>query len=77
MRTTISLDPDIAATVERMQTTRRISQSEAINQLAREGLNKPASHTGTFTQRTVRLGLRIDVSNIAETLELLDGLDHA
>ena len=77
MRTTISLDPDIAATVERMQASRRISQSEAINQLAREGLNKPASRTGTFTQRTVRLGLRIDVSNIAETLELLDGLDHA
>jgi hypothetical protein len=45
--------------------------SEAVNQLARRGLM--SSETGRarpFLQRTAQMGLRIDVSNIAEALDI-------
>ena len=49
MRTTVSLDDDVAAAVEEIRRTRRIGVSDA------------------------ELGIRIDVSNVAEALDLLDG----
>jgi hypothetical protein len=71
MRTTIRLDDDVAAAVEGLRRERSIGLSEAVNSLARAGLmvkrDAPA-----FRQRTVSLGLTLDVSNIGEALELLD-----
>ena len=72
MRTTIKLDRDVAAAAEELRRRRHIGLSEAVNELARAGLRRQPSRT-TFRQRTCRLGLRIDVSNIADALELLDG----
>lgn len=75
MRTTIQLDPDVAAAVERMRREQKIGLSQAVNHLARAALTaKPA--TGTFRQRTANLGLRIDVTNIAEALEQLEDGSH-
>jgi len=72
MRTTVNLDDDVAAAVRRLRDERGIGVSEAVNRLARVGLMvKPAR--SRFRQRTARLGLTLDVSNIAEALELLDG----
>lgn len=51
-----------------------VGVSEAVNELIRRGLlarTDPAS----FVQKTHRLGLRIDVSNVAEALEVLEGPD--
>ncbi len=48
--------------------------SEAINELIRGGL-RDRSHRRRFTQRTARLGLRIDVTDVAEALELLEDED--
>jgi Arc/MetJ family transcription regulator len=72
MRTTLSLDDDVAAAVQRLRHERHIGLSDAVNELIRAGLRAPARHT-TFRQRTAGLGLRVDVSNVADALEHLDG----
>jgi hypothetical protein len=72
MRTTIVLDEDVRAAIEKERTTAHLGISEAVNQLIRRGLassKKPAR----FVQRAAPLGLRIDVRNIGEALEVLEG----
>ncbi|HUY45409.1 MAG TPA: ribbon-helix-helix protein, CopG family [Streptosporangiaceae bacterium] len=76
MRTTIRLDEDVAAAAEQLRRERNIGLSEAVNQLARAGLRADHPAQRTFRQRTSKLGLRVDVSNVAETLELLDDGEH-
>ena len=76
MRTTIRLDDDVAAAAERLQRERHIGLSEAVNSLAREGLRARSAPRQEFRQRTSTLGLRLDVSNVAEALELLDDAGH-
>jgi Arc/MetJ family transcription regulator len=73
MRTTLTLDDDVAAAVQRLREERHIGPSEAVNELVRAGLAAP-SRRAPFRQRTADLGLRVDVSNIAEALESLDGV---
>jgi hypothetical protein len=72
MRTTIQLDPDTLAAVDELRRSTDVGLSEAVNLLIRRGLAAPRSR-GAFTQRSASLGLRIDVSNVAEALELLEG----
>jgi hypothetical protein len=72
MRTTVTLDDDTAAAVTRLRRERALGLSEAINELIRAGLGaKPAGRR--FKQRTADIGIRIDVRNVAEALEQLDG----
>ena len=73
MRTVVELDDDVAAAVERLSRERAIGISEAVNVLIRGSLGESASR-GAFVQRSQAMGLRVDVSNIAEALEELDGL---
>lgn len=75
MRTTIRLDPDVASAAEQLRRERHIGLGEAVNQLARAGLGRRDKERAPYRQRTGSLGLRIDVSNVAEALELLDDLD--
>lgn len=72
MRTTVNLDDDVAAAVARLRRERRMGVSEAVNHLARTGLTKRAPRE-RFVQRTFDLGVGIDVTDIAEALEQLDG----
>jgi hypothetical protein len=75
MRTTVTLDADVAAAVERMRREKSIGVSEAINALIRAGLvAKPRPGRTRYTHRSQDLGIRIDVTNVAEALELLEGL---
>ncbi len=74
MRTTVEFDPDTARAVEAIRRERRVGVSEAVNELIRRGLVARAE-VHEFRQRTAKLGLAIDVSNIADTLEALDGAD--
>ncbi|MGI8683702.1 MAG: CopG family transcriptional regulator [Acidimicrobiales bacterium] len=74
MRTTVEFDADTARAVEDLRRERGVGVSEAVNVLIRRGL-LPRPPAPRFRQRTTRLGLRIDVSNIAEALESLDGAD--
>lgn len=72
MRTTVKLDDDVAAAVDQLRKTSRRGLSEAVNHLIRLGLQRPKARR-QFSQRTVALGLQVDVSNVAEALELLEG----
>lgn len=71
MRTTVTLDPDVAAAVGRIRKERGVGVSEAVNQLARAGLTVKRARS-SFRQRTANLTLTVDVSNVAEVLEQLD-----
>lgn len=76
MRTTVTLDRDIAAEVKRLRRTEGIGPSEALNRLARAGLSTPREHR-PFIQRSVHLGeLLIDVTNVAEALDIAEGSDR-
>lgn len=73
MRTTVVLDDDVVAAVEQLRRERSLGLSEALNELVRAGLAAPRPTKARFRQRSHRMGLRIDVSNVAEALELLEG----
>lgn len=75
MRTTIRLDDDVTAAAEHLRSERNIGLSEAVNELARAGLRAGGRERRAFRQRTADLGLRVDVSNVAEALEFLDDRD--
>lgn len=72
MRTTIRLDPEIAAAAQRLSQERHIGLGAAVNELARAGLARSGEQTPRFRQRTAKVGLRVDVTNVADALELLD-----
>jgi len=75
MRTTVSLDKDVEAAVRRLRKQRNIGLSAAVNELARAGL-AASTERKRFVQRSVAMGAGIDVSNVAETLELLESPGH-
>lgn len=74
MRTTVRLDPEVAAAAERLRRERHIGLSEAVNELARAGLAR-AERATPFRQRTAGAGVKIDITDVAEALELLDQYD--
>ena len=74
MRTTVELSDDTAAAVDRARRELGIGVSDAVNELIRRGL-MPREDKAAFRQRTRRLGLRVDVSNVAATLEDLEGVE--
>lgn len=71
MRTTLSLDDDVMAEVDRLRRDEGIGVSEAINRLVRQGLARPRS-TEPYRHHTARLGLKVDVTDIGAVLDLLD-----
>ena len=73
MRTTIDLENDVAAAIERLRKEGSIGLSEAVNRLVRAGLIAMRSASAPFEQRTQPMGLKIDVTNVAEALEALEG----
>lgn len=72
MRTTIEFDADTAAAVEQLRRAEGLGASEAVNELIRRGM-LPRPSRQPFVQRVHDLGLRIDVSNVADALEVLEG----
>lgn len=72
MRTTVRFDDDVTAAIRGLRRERHIGLSEAVNELIRAGL-RSTPERGRFRQRTQALGLRVEVSNVAEALEQLEG----
>ena len=72
MRTTVVLDDDVARAVEQLRHERSAGLSEVVNDLIRAGLTSRRPPT-KFRQRSEPVGLRIDVDNVAEALDLLEG----
>jgi Ribbon-helix-helix protein, copG family len=72
MRTTIEFDADTAKAIDHLRTTQGRGVSEAVNELIRRGMLS-TSELPAFVPRTRALGLTIDVRNVADALDLLDG----
>lgn len=72
MRTTVTFADDVAAAVERLRRERAVGTSEAVNELIRRGL-AAGEKRQPFRQRTHALGLTVDVADVADALEELDG----
>jgi hypothetical protein len=72
MRTTVELDAESARAIERLRRERGLGVSQAVNELVHRGL-LPRRTERRFRQRTAQLGLRVDVSNVAEALDALEG----
>ena len=72
MRTTVEFDDDAARAIEQLRRDEGIGVSEAVNRLIREGL-LPRGKSEPFRQPVRALGLTVDVSNVAEALEVLEG----
>lgn len=72
MRTTVQFDKDTTAAISQFRRETGLGVSEAVNHLVRRGLmNFPEAVP--FRQPTYPLGLKIDVSNVAEALDQLEG----
>jgi hypothetical protein len=72
MRTTVEFDPDTERAIENLRREAGLGVSEAVNELIRRGLVSPRpSHRFEPIHRD--LGVRIDVSNVADALDLLEG----
>lgn len=72
MRTTVEFDDDAAKAIATLRKERGLGVSEAVNELIRRGL-LPREVVPEFRQSTRPLGLKIDVSNVAEALAVLEG----
>ena len=71
MRTTITLDDDVSAALTQRRQEGNRGLSEVVNELIRAGLAATPERR-RFRQKTRPIGIRIDVSNVAEALERLD-----
>ncbi len=76
MRTTITLADDVAAGIEKLRRERDLGLSDAVNDLVRAGLAREQPRP-LFRQRTYDMGLKVDISNIGEVIELLEAEDDS
>ncbi len=77
MRTTLSLDDDVAERLREETTRRGLSFKETVNSCLRRGLESPSAEelATPFTVEPRPLGLRagFDLDDIGGLLDLLDG----
>ena len=78
MRTTLTLDDDVSAALERLRRTRKASLKRLVNEALREGLKKMRARPKPrepFRTQPVTLGrLRIgSIDNVAEALSIAEG----
>lgn len=80
MRTTLTIDDDVAAQIDELRRSRDASLKDVVNDALRQGLQqmsagrKPPSKA--FRTRTFDMGAaKIPIDNIAEALALAEGED--
>lgn len=80
MRTTLTLDDDVAIMLKDLQEESQLSFKEVVNKTLRQGFNysdsskKPKKE---FKQKTYNLGKAfINLDNIAEALAIVEGEDY-
>jgi hypothetical protein len=74
VRTTIELDDDTVKAIVELRRETGAGLSEAVNILIRRGL-LPRAEPTPFRQRTQSLGISVDVSNVVNALEDLEGIE--
>jgi hypothetical protein len=82
MRTTLTLDDDVAAALRRLQKRSGEPWKVVVNDVMRAGLGtreRQAGSSAPRTTRSVRLGRPLggDISNVHETLSLAEGDERA
>jgi hypothetical protein len=78
MRTTITLEDDVAASLKRLEKRRGVKFKALVNQVLREGIKSmttPVKKRSVFRTRSVDLGLcrAANVDNVAEVLAVAEG----
>ncbi|MBI5281868.1 MAG: ribbon-helix-helix protein, CopG family [Candidatus Solibacter usitatus] len=78
MRTTLTIDDDVAVLLDRLRQRRKTSMKDAVNTALREGLkqlSRPAAKSARTRTRPVSLGRCYlnNLDNIAEALALAEG----
>ena len=77
MRTTLTLDEDVAVRLREETRRRKTNFKETVNACLRRGLEAPADEelAAPFTVESRRMGLRagIDLDDVGGLLDLLDG----
>ena len=81
MRTTLTLDPDVAAALERVREATGLGLKEAVNEAMRRGLaelDKRAGRRRPFHTRTLDAGecLLGNVDDVSAALAHAEGEDH-
>lgn len=77
MRTTVTLDVDVAKALESLRRERGLGTSAALNELARRGMAGNSTRPKPFRQRTSTMGpSRVPLDDIGQALELLEGEAH-
>ena len=81
MRTTLTLDEDVAAMLEQLRDAKRTSFKTLVNDALREGLKRlasPPKKRKPFRTGSVNLGrcLLANVDNVAEVLSVAEGESH-
>ena len=73
MRITLTLDDDVAATLDRLRRSRRVGLKQLINEALRRGLKEMGKRR--VRTEAVALGrLRVaSIDNISETLAIVEG----
>lgn len=75
MRTTVNIAADVEAEIERLRREEGLGISEAINVLARRGMAAAGPRRGRVRVKPTDLGMRMDATNVADVLEVLDSSD--
>ena len=78
MRTTITLEDDVAASLKRLGKRRGVKFKVLVNEALREGIKRmtaPAKKRGEYRTRSVELGScrATSVDNVAEVLAVAEG----
>jgi hypothetical protein len=77
MRTTLTLDDDVAAQIERLRRDRDANLKDVVNEALRRGLRDmtgPPRKRKPFRTQTYAMGSpRIDIDNVAEALANAEG----
>ncbi len=77
MRTTLTLDDDVAVQLERLRRARNANLKDVVNEALRRGLrdmSAPPKKRVSFRTRAFRMGdPLINIDNVAEVLACLEG----
>ncbi len=80
MRTTLTIDDDVAAALERIHKTRKLSYKALVNEVLRQGLNeinRPPRRVKPYKTQSVSLGRCLvgSLDDISETLAIAENED--
>lgn len=74
MRTTFTLDPDLAAQLKRLRRERGVSMARVVNELIRAGLDAPRRKRRAYRMKHT-FGARLLIRNLDNAMEVIEQLE--